>query len=319
MNFKHLRYFLIVAQEGSINRASDKLHLTPQTISGQLKLLEQELGTPLFKKRGRNLKLTKAGQHALNYAEEIFMLGDELKQSLQDPSQRKIQRFKIGIADVLPKLITYHLLQPALKITDSTRLVCEEGPLPSLLADLATQKLDLVLADRPLDASFHIRGYNHLLGECGLSFFATRGDAERYRDNFPHSLEGAPMLMPSPDTERGIGLARWFERQKIRPDIQVECADTALIEAFGLSGAGIFCAPTVIEQQMTRQYGVEVIGRMDDLRERFYAISLERRVSHPGVLAVCNAARMALFEEDEPIIPQPVALNYLPPDPADID
>ena len=297
MNFKHLRYFLVVAQEGSINRASEKLHLTPQTISGQLKLLEQELGTPLFKKRGRNLKLTKAGQHALNYAEEIFLLGDELKHSIQDPNHLKQQRFSIGIADVLPKLITYHLLEPALELQDASRLICEEGPLPSLLADLATQKLDLVLADRPLDASFHVRGYNHLLGECGLSFFATIEDAAHYRDNFPHSLNDAPMLMPSADTERGIGLMRWFERHKIRPDIKVECADTALIEAFGLSGAGIFCAPSVIEQQLTQQYGVEVIGRMDDIRERFYAISLERRVSHPGVLAVCNAARMALFED----------------------
>lgn len=297
MNFKHLRYFLAVAQEGSINRASEKLHLTPQTISGQIKLLEQELGTALFKKRGRNLKLTKAGQHALNYAEDIFLLGDELKQSINNATTLKQQRFTIGIADVLPKLITYHLLEPALKQTDSSRLICEEGPLPSLLADLATQKLDLVLADRPLDASFHIRGYNHLLGECGLSFFATPDVAATYRANFPASLEGAPMLMPSAETERGSGLKRWFERHKIRPNIQVECADTALIEAFGLSGAGIFCAPTVIAQQMTRQYGVEVIGRMDDIRERFYAISLERRVSHPGVLAVCNSARTALFEE----------------------
>nr|WP_320136853.1 transcriptional activator NhaR [uncultured Amphritea sp.] len=300
MNFKHLRYFLVVAQEGSINRASEKLHLTPQTISGQLKLLEHELGTALFKKRGRNLILTKAGQHALNYAEDIFQLGDELQQSIHNPVPHKQQRFNIGIADVLPKLITYHLLEPALKLNDASRLICEEGPLPSLLADLATQKLDLVLADRPLDASFHIRGYNHLLGECGLSFFATTAVAATYRANFPASLEGAPMLMPSAETERGMGLKRWFERYKIRPDIRVECADTALIEAFGLSGAGIFCAPTVIEQQMTRQYGVEVIGRMDDIRERFYAISLERRVSHPGVLAVCNAARMAFFDEIEP-------------------
>ncbi|MDO6563964.1 transcriptional activator NhaR [Amphritea sp. 1_MG-2023] len=301
MNFKHLRYFLVVAQEGSINKASEKLHLTPQTISGQLKLLEHELGSALFKKRGRNLILTKAGQHALNYAEDIFQLGDELKQSIQNPASQQQQRFNIGIADVLPKLITYHLLEPALKLNDANRLICEEGPLPSLLADLATQKLDLVLADRPLDASFHIRGYNHLLGECGLSFFATIAMASTYRADFPASLEGAPMLMPSAETERGMGLKRWFERYKICPDIRVECADTALIEAFGLSGAGIFCAPTVIEQQMTQQYGVEVIGRMDDIRERFYAISLERRVSHPGVLAVCNAARMALFDAvDQP-------------------
>jgi len=300
MNFKHLRYFMTVAQEGSINRASEKLHLTPQTISGQLKLLEEELGTPLFKKRGRNLKLTKAGRHALGYAEEIFLLGDELKQGITKDKRYAVQRFNIGIADVLPKLITYHLLEPALTLTDQTRLICHEGPLPSLLADLATQKVDLVLADRPLDASFHVRAYNHLLGECGLSFFATADDAGQYRENFPYSLDGAPLLMPSAETERGTGLARWFERHKIRPEILVECADTALIEAFGLSGAGIFCAPTVIEQQMTRQYGVEVIGRMDDIRERFYAISLERRVSHPGVLAVCNAARMALFEEEGP-------------------
>ncbi|MEH6579596.1 MAG: transcriptional activator NhaR [Amphritea sp.] len=297
MNFKHLRYFLTVAQEGSINRASEKLHLTPQTISGQIKLLEDELGSPLFKRHGRNLKLTRAGQNALGYAEEIFLLGDELKQGVRDNSRYKAQRFNIGIADVLPKLITYHLLEPSLNLSDPARLICHEGPLPILLADLATQKVDLVLADRPIDSSFHVRAYNHLLGECGLSFFATRDDASQYRENFPLSLNGAPMLMPTSDTERGTGLARWFERHNIRPDIRVECADTALIEAFGLSGAGIFCAPSVIEAQMTQQYGVQVIGRMDDIRERFYAISLERRVSHPGVLAVCNAARMALFEE----------------------
>ncbi|MGB0466689.1 MAG: transcriptional activator NhaR [Pontibacterium sp.] len=298
LNFKHLRYFMVVAQEGSIVRACDKLNLTPQTISAQLKQLEQTLDVSLFQKKGRGLILTHAGKQALDYAEQIFSMGESLQEKLQNPAQT-VRLFSVGIADVLPKLVAYRLLEPTLDLDEPIRLECREGNMEALLSDLATHRVDMVLTDRPVDAGFNIRAYNHLLGDCSMSLFAAPALAKRYRNNFPESLHGAPLLMPTDDTMIGSSLKTWCEKRGIVPNIVVECVDHALLGTFGQAGKGLFCGPSVLEPQIERQFSVESIGRIDSIRERFYAISLERRIRHPGVLAVTNTARHILFDETE--------------------
>ncbi|MBY4676085.1 transcriptional activator NhaR [Marinobacterium sp. CAU 1594] len=300
MNFKHLRYFLVVAQEGSIARASETLNLTPQTISGQLKLLEESLGTALFERSGRRLALTEAGQRARDYAEQIFAMGEALQEQLSNPLPTR-RLFNVGIADVLPKLIAYRLLEPALELEDPVRLECREGSMETLLADLAAHRVDMVLTDRPVDAGFHVRAYNHLLGECGLSLFACDALARKFGGDVPRSLNGAPLLMPTSDTMIGASLMKWFDVQGLQPQVVVECVDHALLGTFGQAGKGIFCGPAVLEAEIERQFNVSRIGRIDSIRERFYAISLERRISHPAVLAVTNTARRVLDQiEQEP-------------------
>ena len=298
LNFKHLRYFMVVAQEGSIVRACEKLNLTPQTISGQLKQLEHTLGVSLLQKEGRKLILTDAGKQALDYAEQIFSMGESLQDQLRNPGQ-SVRLFSVGIADVLPKLVAYRLLEPALELDEPVRLECREGNMETLLADLATHRVDMVLTDRPVDAGFNIRAYNHLLGDCSMSMFAAPKLAANYRENFPQSLQNAPLLMPTGDTMIGSSLQKWCDRHDIHPNIVVECVDHALLGTFGQAGKGVFCGPSVLEPHIERQFSVESIGRIDSIRERFYAISLERRIRHPGVLAVTNSARRILFEDRE--------------------
>ena len=296
LNFKHLRYFMVVAQEGSIVAACDKLNLTPQTISGQLKQLEQTLGVPLLQKQGRRLVLTDAGKQALDYAEQIFSMGESLQEQLRNPGQ-SVRRFSVGIADVLPKLVAYRLLEPALSLDEPVRLECREGSMKTLLADLATHRVDMVLTDRPVDAGFNIRAYNHLLGDCSMSLFAAPEMARHLRPDFPQSLHTAPLLMPTVDTMIGASLRKWCDGHNIQPNIVVECVDHALLGTFGQAGKGVFCGPSVLEPEIEQQFSVEQIGRIDSIRERFYAISLERRIRHPGVLAVTQSARRILFEE----------------------
>ena len=295
INYKHLHYFWVVAREGSITRASEILHLTPQTISGQLRLLEETIGAELFSKSGRNLTLTEAGRVALSYADEIFLLGIELEDILRNrPSGRPLQ-FSVGIADVVPKLIAYRLLEPALHLPEEVRIVCLENKFSNLLADIAVHKLDMVLADSPVPRGTSVRAFNHLLGECGVTFFATAKLANKYRDDFPHSLQGAPILLPTSDTVVRGELMQWFDRLQIKPHIVGEFDDGALMMAFGQAGVGIFSAPTVIEKEVMRQHEVHPIGRTDGVRERFYAISTERKLKHPAVVAVSEAARDKIF------------------------
>lgn len=296
LNFKHLRYFMVVAQEGSIAQACEKLNLTPQTVSGQLKQLEQTLGVPLLRKEGRGLALTDAGKQALDYAEKIFAMGESLQEQLVNPTQ-KVRLFSVGIADVLPKLVAYRLLEPALELDEPVRLECREGSMENLLADLATHRVDMVLTDRPIDSGYNIRAYNHLLGDCAMSLFAAPDLARRYKPDFPHSLDGAPMLMPTEDTVIGASLKRWYYDQAIKPNVVVECVDHALLGTFGQAGKGLFCGPSALEKQIENQFSVQSIGRIESIRERFYAITLQRRIQHPAVLAVTHMARHILFEE----------------------
>jgi len=295
LNFKHLRYFWAVAANGTIARASEILHVTPQTISGQLRELEEQVNAKLFQKSGRNLVLTDTGRLVFSYADEMFRLGDELQDVIEGRIPGVALTLTVGVAMVVPKLLAYRVLEPVLQMPESVRLVCQEASLADLLADLSVHKIDLVLADAPMSPALNIRAYNHLLGESGLSFYATRESAKRYTTKFPHSLNGAPMLMPTASSALRRSLEQWFERQDIKPVIVAEFEDRALMKAFGEANAGIFTTPTTVEDDVVAKYGVRVIGRTEDIKERFYAISAERRIKHPAVSAITEAARTELF------------------------
>lgn len=295
LNYKQLHYFWAVAKTGSIVRACEQLNLTPQTISGQIGLLEETLGVDLFQRAGRRLKLTETGRLALSYAEEIFQTGGRLEEMLRTQPGDRHTLFRVGIADVVPKSIAYRLLAPAMALSEPLRIVCREDKLERLMAELAIQRLDLVIADSPMPPEMDVKGYSHKLGECGITFFATPKLAALYAGDFPRSLQGAPMLVPGENTIVRGRLMRWFGERQIQPRIVGEFDDSALMKAFGQSGIGIFIAPSVIADEVQRQYGVEAIGRIDEVTERFYAISVERRLTHPAVVAVTEAARQELF------------------------
>ena len=302
MNFKHLHYFWRVAKAGGVARASEQLHLTPQTLSGQIGLLEDDLGTPLFAKKGRNLELTDAGRLAFGYAQDIFALGSELEESVRSyPAGGRPVEFRVGVADAVPKTITYRLLEPVTRLPTPVRIVCREWKLDSLLAELAAHRLDLVVAGSPIPPSVSVRAYNHRLGESGVSFFASAGLRKSLKGKFPACLDGAPMLVPSVDVAVRSRLDRWCEANKVRPRLVGEFDDSALMKAFGQRGAGVFIGPTVLESEIETQYEVKTIGRTQEIIEEFFAISVERRITHPCVVAITEAARDRLFAtSDDP-------------------
>jgi len=295
INLKHLRYFWTVGVNGSIASASEILHLTPQTISGQLSELEYQIGTKLFRKAGRNLTLTDSGRMVFNYAEEIFRLSTELEAVLDGHDPGAQLTLNVGIAMVVPKLLAYRVLVPALNLEEPVRLVCTEAPFVDLLADLSVHKLDLILADSPFSPGLNIRAYNHLLGESGITFFAREPEDRLYRDAFPQSLDGAPMLMPTSSCALRRSLEIWFERIDVRPNVVAEFEDRALMKAFGEAATGIFTSPTTVEEDVLNKYAVSVIGRSEEVKERFYAISAERKIKHPAISAITEAARHDLF------------------------
>ncbi len=300
LNYHHLLYFWAVAREGSVTRASEQLYLSQPTISAQIRALEHALGEKLFTKSGRNLVLTEIGRVVFRYAEEIFSLGRELTDTLKGKvgarTLSRPVRFLVGIADVVPKLIAHRLLEPALHLTDAMYIVCREDKSERLIAELAVHELDLVLTDAPIPPAVKVKAYNHLLGECGVTVFGHRKQAAVYRKNFPRSLEGAPFLMPTDNTVLRRSLEQWFDAQAIRPVVKGEFEDSALLKVFGQSGMGLFVVPSTIEEEVRRQYDVQVVGRTDAVRERFYAVSIERKLKHPAVVAISEAARQALFK-----------------------
>lgn len=298
LNYHHLLYFYVTAREGSVTAAAKQLRLAQPTLSGQIKLLEDALGEPLFERRGRRIALTEAGQTVYRYAEEIFGLGQEMLMALRGRPSGRPTRLVVGISDVLPKLAVYHLLEPALSVEGGVRLECREGPVPALLAELATHRLDLVLSDAPLPSGSGIRAYSHSLGECGVAFFAAPALASALRAGFPGSLDGARALLPGPSTALRRALDDWMERVGARPDIVGEFDDSALMKSFGAAGGGFFVAPLPLAEEVRRQYGVEQIGQTDEVRERFWAISGERRIRHPAVSAVVSGARGLLDRRD---------------------
>ena len=295
VNYKHLHYFWAVAREGGVARASERLHLTPQTISGQLSLLEDYLGAKLFTRVGRNLEITETGRLVLSYADEIFSLGGELEEMLHQLPTDRPRVFRVGVVDVLPKSIAHRILEPALRMPEPVRLVCRESELDTLLAELAVHRLDLVLADRPIPATVSTRGYSHKIGECAVSFFATPELEQRLKGEFPGCLDGAPLLLPGGGTHLRSGIDRWLDKRRLHPRLVAEFDDSALMKAFGQQGAGVFIAPAAIEAEVEKQYRVTAIGRTDEVKERFFAISVERKVTHPVVTAVMTNAVESLF------------------------
>jgi LysR family transcriptional activator of nhaA len=296
MNFKHLHYFWVTAKAGGIMRAGEQLHTTPQTLSGQIKLLEDWLGRKLFRKNGRKLELTEDGHLAMGYADQIFALGTEMEAAVRKAhGGRHLLDFKVGVADSVAKSIAYRLLEPALSVAEPVRLVCSEGKFPDLLAQLALNRLDLVIADEPMSKRISVKAFNHPLGRTTMSFFCAPGLKRQLKGVFPQCLNGFALLMPGSQASVRQQLEGWLTRHQIHPRIIGEFDDGALMNAFGREGRGVFMAPTVMEHDTVAQFGVEVIGRTDELVDEFYAVSVERRITHPCVVAITDAARGQLF------------------------
>lgn len=291
LNYQHLHYFWLAAREGGISRAARQLRLTHTTVSEQIRSLEQSLGEPLFKKAGRGVVLTEMGTLVYGYAEEIFSLGRELMETVQGRPTGRPKRLVVGIAEVVPKLIAKRILEPALTDPEQVKLVCREDKLERLLSSLATHEVDVVISDSPLAAGASIKAFNHLLGECGTSIMAQKNLASRFRKEFPASLDQAPFLLPTDNTALRRSLDQWFQSEGLRPKIQAEFDDSALLLVFGQDGLGLVPAPTAIEDSVADQYELQLVGRIDAVRERFYAISVERKIRHPAVLTICQAAR----------------------------
>lgn len=291
LNYNHLLYFWTVAKEGSIAKAAEALHLTPQTISGQLKVLENSVGEPLFQRVGRNLIITDMGRVVEQYADEIFSLGSELHQRIKSKQPGNAPAFQVGIVNSIPKLIAYKVLEPALGLNDSTRMLCREGNLDSLLGELAVHKLDLILSDRGIPTGLNVKAYSHRLGSSCLTFFGAESLKARYPGDFPGRLHGAPVLLPMPAHAIRRNLDDWFDQEGIVPKVLAEFDDSALLKAFGEGGSGFFPAPTAMKRQVETMYHVKAMGEVTGLEEHFFVISPERKLKHPAVVAITEAAR----------------------------
>lgn len=290
LNFKHLRYFWTVARVGTIAEAGRVLDLAPHSISAQLATFEAALGVSLFRRAGRRLKLTEAGERILGHAEEIFALGDQIVDVVRDDALRRSLPFRIGFPDSMPKSVVHRLIEPALHVERPGRLVCREAPLAELLAELAVHRLDLVIADRPIPPEVSVRGYSTLLGEGTLTVFAAPALAARLKADFPATLHGAPFLLPGEDVAHRGALLQWFETRRVQPSIVAELDDSALMKAFGQGGAGAFAAPTMIADHICRQYGVEAVGEIAEVNNQVYAITTERRLAHPAMQVIRDQA-----------------------------
>jgi LysR family transcriptional activator of nhaA len=295
LNYHHLLYFWTVAREGTIARASEELRLAQPTISGQIRVLEDQLGEKLFQRSGRNLVLTDMGRLVYRYADDIFGLGRELMDTLKDRPTGRPMRFQVGVADEVSKIIAYRLLEPAMRLQQPVHIVCRDGPSERLLTELATHALDLVIADTPISPSIKVKAFSHPLGETPVTVFGTAKLAAARRKNFPRSLDGAPFLVPTIGKTLRRTLDHFFEQEGLRPRIVAELDDSALLTTFGQAGAGLFVAPSVLEKEVARQHGVMIVGRLESVRERYFAISVERRLKHPAVVAISEAANEMLM------------------------
>jgi len=291
LNYNHLFYFYAVATEGSIIKASARLNLTPQTISGQITSFEDQIGVNLFDRKNKTLHLSEMGQLIYSYAEEIFQLGDEIKYILKRKQPAQWHTFTVGITDVIPKVLAHQLLAPVLKMNERVRLICQEGDQNSLLADLSVNKIDCILTDQPLQLGNHVKAYNHLLVESGFTFFAEEALFSNNNKEFPQSLSDFPWLMQSKKSAVRTRLSSWLEKQNISPNIVAEFDDSALMKSFGQAGFGIFSSPTLIEKYVADKYDVKIIGRTEEIQEHYYIISPERRLKHPAIIEIVNAAK----------------------------
>jgi LysR family transcriptional activator of nhaA len=295
LNYHHLLYFWSVARHGTVTKACEELRLAQPTISGQIHLLENTLGEKLFIRTGRRLALTEMGQLVFKYAEDIFSTGQELMNTVKGHANGHPARLVVGIEDAVPKPLATQLLKSALKLYRPTHLICQEDKLRQLLTDLTAHRLDLVIADTPAPPSIKEHTYNHPLGESGVTLFATAKLSAQYRRGFPRSLSGAPILLPTSNAALRRLLDQWFINQGLHPNVVGEFDDSATLKAFGQDGHGIFPGASVIEKEICRQYRVQVVGQLEALKQHFYAITVERRVKHPAVLALVRTARQALL------------------------
>ena len=296
LNYHHLLYFWTVARMGGVARAGEELRLTQATVSSQIKSLEDALGEKLFRKAGRHLALTDTGKLVFRYADEIFSLGQEMLGTLQGRPEGRLARLTVGVADVMPKLVAYQLIEPALQLKDTYRIVCREGTNTELLPALAAHDIDVVLTDAPVEPGINVKAFHHLLVECDVLLFASTKLARKYRRGFPRSLDGAPFLLPTRNTTSRRSLDQWFDHEKIQPKIVAEFEDTALLMVFGQHGVGIFVAPSIVRDEVERKYSVQVVGQVANVRERFFAVSLDRKLRHPAVVAISEAARARLTD-----------------------
>ncbi len=297
LNYHHLLYFWMVAKEGGITPAAEVLHLSQPTLSTQIQKLEKAMGVKLFERKGRAMILTDSGQLVFRYADEIFTLGRELTDAVRGRPADDSLRLLVGVPDVLPKLVTYRMLKPVLEMDERVKLVCYEGKLKDLLADLAMHRLDVVLADTPLTPELNVRAFNHLLGQCDVTVFGTAAMAKKYSSKFPQSLDGAPMLLPTQNTTLRRALEQWFDETCIHPYTVHEFEDSAVLKVFAQAGEGMFVVPTPVSDEVASQYSLKPIGRIPEITERYYAISVERRLKHPAVVAISESARENLFSD----------------------
>ncbi len=296
LNYHHLFYFWTVAKAGTVSAAAERLHLARPTVTSQVRELEKSVGQKLLRQQGRGLVLTEFGQKIFDYAEEIFSIGHELREFVKTGQPGRRQKFRVGMPDVVPKLIAFELLKPALVGPEPPRMECCEGKLTDLLADLAIHRLDLVLSDSPVPATLDVNVYSHKLGECGLSILATPSLAKKYRKGFPNSLTNAPILLPTSLTAVRRSLDRWMEDRKVFPEIVAEFEDSALLKVFGQAGQGVFPVPSAIEDLVKKQYGAWLVGRIPEVLDTFYVISVEKRVQHEAAIRIMSQARNKLFE-----------------------
>jgi len=298
LNYHHLHYFWVVAREGGITIAAKRLHVTPATLSIQIRELEKSLGVKLFRKEGRNLALTETGVSILEYANDIFATGNEMMEMVRGRPTGAPLIFRVGVKDVVPKLVAYKFLEPAMHLEQPTRLVCHEGDMDDLVASLSIHRLDVVLSDTPLNPSMKVRAYSHLLGESTVEFMGTAKLIQPLRRRFPESLDLAPMLLPMNNTVLRRSLDAWFKDKSIRPDIRGEFADSAMLKIAAHSGAGLIAVPSIIAGEVRTMYKLETLGPIDGIMERIYAISVERKLKHPAVIAISDLAKQRLGTSD---------------------
>jgi LysR family transcriptional activator of nhaA len=296
LNYHHLQYFWMVAKHGSITRASTELRLAHPTISGQIHRLEEVLGEKLFARSGRNLVLTDSGRIAFRYADEIFALGQEFQDTLKGRSTGQPLRLVVGVSDVIAKSMVHRMLEPAFHLRDKVRIVCREArSADAFMGELAVHAIDVVLADAPAGPGTQVRAFSHPLGECGSSFFAAPQLARSFRKGFPNSLDGVPVLLPSSDSTFRRALDEWFQARDLRPEIIAELDDLALASVLGEKGLGVLAAPDVLDKELRQRYSLQLVGRAKDIRQRFFAISVERKIKNPAVAAICEVARKKIF------------------------
>jgi LysR family transcriptional activator of nhaA len=292
LNYHQLLNFWLVAREGSVQRASESLHVTPASVSIQVRQLERALGTKLVKKQGRGLTLTEMGEQVADYAGEIFAMGRELVEMVKGRPVGRPLELRVGVRDVMSKLVAFQLLQPALELEQPVRLTCREGDMVQLISDLAIHKLDVVLSDTALDPLYKVQAYSHRLGESDVIIVGTEALAGQYRRRFPASLDGAPFLLPTENSVLRRHMERWFIDLSLAPIIQGEFADSAMMKIAGRRGLGLLALPAIIEDDVGRMYGLQRVGVAAGVQEQFYAVSVERRIKHPGVLAMREQAKL---------------------------